>query len=98
MFQDLTKANLNVTAEPTPTITLSEDVAPDDNSSVDEINDETNYDSINWDQLKAYQRPYKALERNPSFIYKYRYQLQHYVSKQIYWECAYCHQHSIPGS
>lgn len=97
MPQDLTEANLNATAEPTPTVTPSEDVAPDDSSSTDEINDETNYDGIDWDRLKAYQRPYKALERNPSFIYKYGYRLQHRVSKRIYWECAYCHQRSIPG-
>ena len=98
MPQDLTKANLNATAKPIPTIILSKDVAPDDNSSTNKINNETNYNSINWDRLKAYQRPYKALERNPSFIYKYRYRLQHRISKQIYWECAYCYQHSILGS
>ena len=99
MPQDLTEENLNAIAEPEPTltITLSEDVAPVDSSSLDEINDETNYDGIDWNQLKAYQRPYKALERNPSFIYKYGYRLQHRVNKRIYWECAYYHQHSIPG-
>ena len=48
MPQDLTEENLNAIAEPEPTltITLSEDVAPVDSSSLDEINDETNYDGI----------------------------------------------------
>ena len=54
MPQDLTKANLNTTAKPTPTITLSKDVIPNNNSSIDEINNETNYNSINWDRFKAY--------------------------------------------
>ena len=38
-----------MTAKPIPTITLSKDVMFDNNSFMDEINNETNYDSINWD-------------------------------------------------
>src|SRR5438552_18315993 len=98
MSQDLTEANLNAASEPTPTITLSEVITPDNNSSsIDEINDETNYDGIDWEQLKAFQRPFKALERNPSFIYKHGYRLQHHVNRKIYWEYAYCNQHFILG-
>ena len=54
MPQDFTKANLNVTAKFILTIILSKDVIPNNNSSIDEINNETNYNSINWDRFKAY--------------------------------------------
>ena len=47
MPQDLTKTNLNTTVESTLIITLSKDIAPDDNSSINEINNKTNYDGIN---------------------------------------------------
>jgi hypothetical protein len=47
MSLNLTEANLNVISEPTSTITLSELIAPDEESSmVDEINNEINYDGI----------------------------------------------------
>lgn len=97
MSQDLTEANLNAISEPTPTITPSKVVETNDDSAADEINDETNYDGIDWERLKAFQRPFKALERNPSFIYKHGYRLQHRYNKRMFWECAYCHQHSISG-
>jgi len=75
MPQDFTKANLNVTAKFILTIILFENVVPNNTSSINEINDKTNYNGIDWDQFKVYQWPYKALKRNPSFIYKYRYWL-----------------------
>ena len=98
MPHDLTEANLNAIATPTPTITLSEAVAPDASPSPsDDDNFETNYDGIDWQRLGRYQKPFKALERNPSFIYKYGYRLQHRTTKRLYWECKYCHQHAQPG-
>ena len=76
MPHDLTEANLNAIATPTPTITLSEAVAPDASPSLsDDDNFETNYDGIDWERLGRYQKPFRALERNASFIYKYRYWL-----------------------
>jgi hypothetical protein len=50
MSQNLTEVNLNVISEPTATVTLSEIIIPDnDPSNIDKINNETNYDGIDWD-------------------------------------------------
>jgi len=97
MPQDLTEANLNAIATLTPTIALSEAVAPDASPPLDDSDPEINYDGINWERLGRYQKPFKALERGQSFIYKYGYRLQHRSSKRLFWECKYCHQHGIPG-
>lgn len=98
MPQDLTEANLNAIATPTPTITLSEAVTPDASPPPSDNTDfERNYDGINWGRLDQYQKPFRILERNASFIYQYGYRLQHRTSKRLFWECKYCHQHVIPG-
>ena len=74
MSQDLTKANLNMIATSMPTITLSETVTPDTSPlSLDNTNFERNYNGIDWGQLNQYQKPFRILERNASFIYQYRY-------------------------
>ena len=52
MPYDLTEANLNAIATPTPTITLSKAVALDTSPSLlDNNNFETNYDGIDWERL-----------------------------------------------
>ena len=49
MPHDLTEANLNAIATPTPTITLSKAVAPDASPlPSDDNNFETNYNGIDW--------------------------------------------------
>ena len=63
MPQDLTEANLNAIATLTPTIALSEAVAPDASLLLDDNDSEINYDGIDWERLGRYQKLFKALER-----------------------------------
>lgn len=85
MPENLTKANLAAGFKPTPTITLSEAVAIDNPTpKTNELNDEFNYDGINWDQLKSFQRPFKSIKRTPSFVYRHGYRIQHRVTSKIF--------------
>jgi len=73
---NLTEANLAAGFKPTLIITLSEAVAIDDpTSETDELDDEFNYDGINWDRLKSFQKPFKSIKRTPSFVYGHGYRI-----------------------
>ena len=48
MPQDLTNANLNTIVKPTPKITLSKDVIPNNSSSTNKINNETCWEWGIW--------------------------------------------------
>ena len=55
MPHDITEANLNAIATPTPIITLSKAVAPYASPSPsDDNNFGTNYNGINWRRLSQY--------------------------------------------
>lgn len=57
---------------------------------------EDNFEGIDWDRIPEFMKPLRTQKHKKSWIYKHGYRVcLRRAPDQIYFICAYCHQHKI---